>query len=194
MDYSRFDDTTLLRLMARSNPEALSELYDRYNRLIYGLSLQATGEQASAEEVTQDTFLRAWENAGAYQSEKGKVSTWLASIARNRSIDLLRRKQARRENSQVSLDELPAFALTDDENVEKKVDRLSIQRRVRQVLAQLPADQRETLALAYFRGMTHEQIAKALDQPLGTVKTRIRLGMQKLRQFLQEEMAEEDQA
>jgi RNA polymerase sigma-70 factor, ECF subfamily len=193
MDYSRFDDTTLLRLMARSNPEALSELYDRYNRLIYGLSLQATGEQASAEEVTQDTFLRAWENAGAYQSEKGKVSTWLASIARNRSIDLLRRKQARRENSQVSLDELPAFALTDDENVEKKVDRLSIQRRVRQVLAQLPADQRETLALAYFRGMTHEQIAKALDQPLGTVKTRIRLGMQKLRQFLQEEMAEEDQ-
>jgi RNA polymerase sigma-70 factor, ECF subfamily len=179
--------------MARSNPEALSELYDRYNRLIYGLSLQATGEQASAEEVTQDTFLRAWENAGAYQSEKGKVSTWLASIARNRSIDLLRRKQARRENSQVSLDELPAFALTDDENVEKKVDRLSIQRRVRQVLAQLPADQRETLALAYFRGMTHEQIAKALDQPLGTVKTRIRLGMQKLRQFLQEEMAEEDQ-
>jgi RNA polymerase sigma-70 factor, ECF subfamily len=193
MDYTRFDDSVLMRLMARSKTGALSELYDRYGRLVYGLALQATGEPAAAEEITQDTFLRAWENAASYQPDKGKVGTWLASIARNRSIDLLRRKQARRENSQLSLDEMPSFALTDEENVEKKVDLRSRQRLVRQALSQLPADQREVLALAYFRGMTHEQIAKALSHPLGTVKTRIRLGMKKLRQCLQEEMAGEDQ-
>jgi RNA polymerase sigma-70 factor, ECF subfamily len=192
MDYSRFDDAVLMRLMARSNTGALSELYDRYSRLVYGLALQATGEPASAEEITQDTFLRAWENAASYQSDKGKVGTWLASIARNRSIDILRKKQARRENNQVSLEELPSFALTDDENVEKKADLRRRQSLVRQALAQLPQDQREVLALAYFRGMTHEQIAESLQQPLGTVKTRIRLGMQKMRRCLQEEIAEED--
>jgi RNA polymerase sigma-70 factor, ECF subfamily len=193
MDYTRFDDAVLMRLIANSKTEALSVLYDRYARLVYGLALQATGEPASAEEVTQDTFLRAWENAATYQSEKGKVSTWLASIARNRSIDLMRRKQARRENTQVSLDELPSFTLQGNENVENEVDLRSKQRAVRRALAKLPEDQRKALALAYFRGMTHEQIAESLGQPLGTVKTRIRLGMQKLRLCLQEEIAGEDQ-
>jgi RNA polymerase sigma-70 factor, ECF subfamily len=193
MDYTRFDDAVLMRLIAHSKTEALSVLYDRYARLVYGLALQATGEPASAEEVTQDTFLRAWENAATYQSEKGKVSTWLASIARNRSIDLMRRKQARRENTQVSLDEPPSFTLQGNENVENEVDLRSKQRAVRRALAQLPEDQRKALALAYFRGMTHEQIAESLGQPLGTVKTRIRLGMQKLRLCLQEEIASEDQ-
>jgi RNA polymerase sigma-70 factor, ECF subfamily len=192
MDYARFDDTALLRLMARANSEALSELYDRYARLVYGLALQSSGEAAAAEEITQDTFLRAWENAASYQPEKGKVSTWLVSIARYRAIDLLRKKQARRENKHLSLEEMPTFALPDDENVEDEVDLRSRQRLVRLALAQLPEDQREALGLAYFRGMTHAQIAAALKQPLGTVKTRIRLGMQKLRQSLEQDMAGEE--
>lgn len=156
------------------------------------LALQSTGEPATAEEVTQDTFLSVWQNAASYQPEKGKVSTWLASIARNRSIDLLRRKQARRENNQLSLEEIPSFALPSDEYVENEVELRTRQQLVRQALTQLPRDQRETLALAYFRGMTHAQIAIALNQPLGTVKTCIRLGVQKLRQYLQEEQARED--
>jgi RNA polymerase sigma-70 factor, ECF subfamily len=191
MDYARFDDTVLIQLMARSKTEALSELYDRYGRLVYGLSLQAVGEPATAEEITQDTFLRAWENAATYKPEKGKVSTWLASIARNRSIDQLRRQNARHENHQVSLDQMPTFSLPDDNHVENEIDQRSQQQLVRKALSQIPGDQREALALAYFRGMTHEQIAKALNQPLGTVKTRIRLGMQKLRQYFLEEVEED---
>jgi RNA polymerase sigma-70 factor, ECF subfamily len=192
MDTARFDDTTLLRLIARSNSEAMSELYDRYGSLVYGLALQSTGETATAEEVTQETFLSVWQNAASYQPEKGKVRTWLASIARNRSIDLLRRKYSRRENNLYSLEDMPSFALPADENIENELDLHAQQRIVRQALAQLPLEQRQALALAYFRGMTHTQIAHALKQPLGTVKTRIRLGMQKLRQFLQEEHARED--
>jgi RNA polymerase sigma-70 factor, ECF subfamily len=192
MDTARFDDTTLLRLIARSNSEAMSELYDRYGSLVYGLALQSTGETATAEEVTQETFLSVWQNAASYQPEKGKVRTWLASIARNRSIDLLRRKYSRWENNLYSLEDMPSFALPADENIENELDLHAQQRIVRQALAQLPLEQRQALALAYFRGMTHTQIAHALKQPLGTVKTRIRLGMQKLRQFLQEEHARED--
>ncbi|MFU8772644.1 MAG: RNA polymerase sigma factor, partial [Anaerolineales bacterium] len=191
-DTARFDDTTLLRLIARSSNEAMSELYDRYGNLVYGLALQSTGDAATAEEVTQDTFLNVWKNAVSYQPDKGKVSTWLASIARHRAIDLLRRKHSRQENNLYSLEEMPAFAAPADENIENELELLARQHIVRQALNQLPKDQRQTLALAYFRGMTHAQIAHALNQPLGTVKTRIRLGMQKLHQYLQEELAKED--
>ncbi|MBE0411489.1 MAG: sigma-70 family RNA polymerase sigma factor [Anaerolineales bacterium] len=192
MDTARFDDTTLLRLIARSSNEAMSELYDRYGSLVYGLALQSTGDVATAEEITQDTFLNVWKNAVSYQPDKGKVSTWLASIARHRAIDLLRRKYSRQENNLYSLEEMPSFAPPADENIENELELRARQRLVRQALNQLPKDQRQTLALAYFRGMTHAQIALALDQPLGTVKTRIRLGMQKLHQYLREELAKED--
>jgi RNA polymerase sigma-70 factor, ECF subfamily len=189
MDYSLIDDDTLLRLMAYSQPEALSELYNRYSRLIYSLAIKMTGDAGTAEEVTQDVFLRAWENAKTYRPEQAKVRTWLARIARNRAIDMLRRSQARRENQLLSLDDQPFFALPDEHDVEQDIDLKRQQQRVRQALAQLPPDQLEPLALAYYRGFTHEKIAETLDQPLGTIKTRIRLAMRKLRQYLQEEVA-----
>jgi RNA polymerase sigma-70 factor, ECF subfamily len=187
MNYSQIDDKTLLLLMEQSQTRALSELYDRYGKLIFSLAWQILGDVSASEEVTQDTFLRVWENASSYRPELGKVSTWLTQIARNRAIDRLRQKQARRENGLVSLEEIPLFALTDGQQVEGEVELRQQQGRVRWALRQLPREQCEALALAYFRGFTQEQIAQNLDEPLGTIKTRVRLGMRKLRQLLDEE-------
>ena len=187
MDYKKFDDESLLRLIARSQSEALSELYNRYSRLVFGLARNAVGDQALAEEITQDVFMRVWNKAGTYQSEQGKVASWIAGIARNRAIDVFRHQRARAEGHSVSWEEMPFFDPPDSQNVEQELETKHKQQRVQQALFLLPEEQRQALALAYFRGFTHEQAAEALGQPLGTVKTRIRLGMQKLRQILEEE-------
>jgi RNA polymerase sigma-70 factor, ECF subfamily len=187
MKYSQLSDEKLLRLMDQAQTQALSELYDRYGRLVFSLAWHILGELSASEEVTQDTFLRAWENASSYRPERGKVSTWLARIARNRAIDRLRQQQARRENGLVSLEDIPFFALSDGYHVEGEVALRQEQQRVRWALGQLPREQSEALALAFFGGFTQEEIARALGQPLGTIKTRLRLGMQKLRRLLSEE-------
>lgn len=188
MKTSDFSDETLLRLMAHSQADALSELYDRYSRLVFSVAFQTLGNRELAEEVTQDAFLRAWQHAASYQPAQGKVATWLASISRHRAIDVLRSQQVRPEGHSLSWDELPywdlAGVISGPNSVEDGLVEASESQRVRAALAQLPPDQQKTLGLAYFSGMTQEQIAEALGQPLGTVKTRIRLGMQKLRSIL----------
>ena len=102
MDYTRFNDETLLQLIARSQENALSELYDRYSRLVYSVALNTLSDPGRAEEVTQDVFVRAWEKARTYSAEQGKVATWLASIARHRSIDLYRQSHSRHEDMQIT--------------------------------------------------------------------------------------------
>jgi RNA polymerase sigma-70 factor (ECF subfamily) len=181
---SEFTDETLLRLMARSQPEALSELYDRYSRLVFSVAFQTLGNREMAEEVTQDAFLRAWQHAASYQPSQGKVATWLASISRHRAIDVLRSQQSRPEGHSLPLEDLPLWDLANGLSVEDGLVEAGESQRVRAALTQLPSDQQKALALAYFYGQTHEQIAEALGEPLGTVKTRIRLGMQKLRSIL----------
>jgi RNA polymerase sigma-70 factor (ECF subfamily) len=187
MDYTRFDDEALLRLIARAQENALGELYDRYNRLVYSVALNALGDPARAEEVTQEVYLRVWEKAETYRAEQGRVATWLAGIARNHSIDLFRRGQARKQNLHISWDEVESLDPLGPDNVEQQADVEGRQRRVRWAVAQLPEDQKQALGLAFFRGLSHADIAQALGEPLGTVKTRIRLGMQKLRALLQDE-------
>jgi RNA polymerase sigma-70 factor, ECF subfamily len=186
MDYTGFDDETLVELIVQAKPEALAELYDRYGRLVYRLAFAVLNETRSAEDVTQEAFLRAWQHAASYRSEQGKVSTWLTAIARNRAIDILRRRRSRNENGLVSIEEMPSFALPDAQNVEREVDRHNQQQLVRNAIAQLPVEQRITLALAYFGGLTQEQISERLGVPVGTVKTRARLALQKLRRSLSE--------
>lgn len=187
MDFNKFDDESLIRLIAKSQDDALGELYDRYNRLVYGMAFNAVGDQALAEEITQDVFMRIWNKADTYQAEQGKVINWIAGIARNRAIDVFRHQKSRLDGSSLSLEEMPFFDLPDSLNVEGEVESRFKKLRVQQALFLLPKEQREALAMAYFRGYTHEEAAEALGQPLGTVKTRIRLGMQKLRQLLEEE-------
>ena len=104
MDYKKFDDQSLIRLIARTQENALSELYDRYSRLVYSMALNVVNDPGVAEEITQDVFIRIWDHADTYQSEKAKVVTWIASMTRYRSIDMIRRQKVRPEGYNVSWD------------------------------------------------------------------------------------------
>ena len=182
---NKVDDIQLLRLIAQAQTEALDELFDRYNRLVFSVALAIVGDRGTAEEITLDVFVQVWKRAGTYQQDRAKVSTWLIAITRHHSIDILRWQKSRPETDSldwegISLNNGPVV-----HNLEEKVE-LSLQRdRVRKALSQLPDEQRETLIMAYFKGYTQSQISEALGQPLGTIKTRIRLGMQKLRKLLE---------
>jgi RNA polymerase sigma-70 factor (ECF subfamily) len=184
-DYSSVDDAALMRLVALSQEQALAQLYDRYNRLVFSLALAIVQDRATAEEITLDVFMRIWQKAALYNPEQARVSTWLTHITRNHSIDVLRRRAARPEHYSVELNEEaprseppgPTPADTTEETLQRE--------RVHSALSLLPADQRQVLFLAYFEGYTQSQIAETLHQPLGTVKTRMRLALQKLRDYLQ---------
>lgn len=194
MDYSKFDDDTLMRLIAQRRSEALGELYDRYARLVYSVSYHATSHVELAEEVTQDTFLKVWQNAASFDPRQGRLIAWVTRIARNQAIDLYRRQQVRAEGHSQYFEEMPSFDLSDDEqDIEAGLEASQQRRMVQAALRHLPNEQRSVLALAYFRGLTHEQIAAHLNEPLGTVKTRLRLGMQRLRRSLLSGEAEEIQ-
>lgn len=187
VDYSTLNDETLIGLIAQARADALSELYNRYNRLVFSLALNMVQERPLAEEITLDVFTRVWERAGTYRTGQAQVSTWLMSITRHRAIDLLRRARARPEHNSASWADVPPDHLPGVAGAEEMTE-LRLQReQVRAAVTQLPSNQKEVLTLAYFKGYTHRQIAEVLDQPLGTVKTRIRSAMQKLRRMLQEE-------
>ena len=187
MDYSKFDDETLLQLIAQKNENALGELYDRFGRLTYSIALNSLGDPALAEEITQDVYLRVWNGAEGYRASLGKVTTWIVSITRNRSIDEVRRRNVRPEAHQVPWEtqetDYPDRSMDIEEDIELSEQRV----RIRNAVALLPEEQRRALALAYFQGYSHNEIAELLSEPLGTVKTRIRLAMKKLKQYLEQE-------
>lgn len=183
----KLDDPELIDLIIQKNEAALGELYDRHSRLVYSLAFGVVGERGSAEEITLDIFTRVWEKASTYRVERAKVVTWLARMTRNRAIDVLRWEEVRPLKHSVHWAEVSAEP-TSDSNDPETAAHLSLQAsRVRAAMATLPETQQEVLALAYFQGYTHSEIAGALDLPLGTVKARIRLGMQKLRVLILEE-------
>lgn len=187
MDYSSINDEALIQLINRAHPDALSQLYRRYSPLVFGLAFRTVGNRATAEEITLDVFTRVWQKGKTYKAEQGKVSTWLMSITRNLAIDTLRRQNVRPEQYSVSWTDITAHILQNDNHPELATELAMQQEAVRTAVAQLPQEQQQALALAYFAGYTHSQIAELLDQPLGTVKTRIRLAMQKLRHMLNDE-------
>lgn len=193
-DYARYDDERLISLIAQLQTEALDQLYERYNRPIFSLVLMIVGDRATAEEITLDVFMRVWQKAGSYRVDQARVSTWLTHIARHHAIDVLRRRAVRPDQYALSLDEItpgvPFRAQDPGELAEHSLQR----ERIRAAIARLPADQKQALTLAYFGGYTQTQIAEALKQPLGTVKTRIKLAMQKLRNFLRDEEEQEDKS
>jgi RNA polymerase sigma-70 factor (ECF subfamily) len=189
VDYAAFDDEALIRLIAHHRQEALSMLYDRYSRMVFSVAYHATGDQEAAEEITQDVFFRVWDKADTYRAEQARVSTWLTSITRYRSIDFLRRKSVRPEGRSISMEALTMQALPlDEESPEKVAEGNLDKRRVRNALTALSPDQQQALSLSYYQGLSHSEIAALLGEPLGTVKTRIRLAMQKLREALSEDL------
>lgn len=186
LDLSPIADDQLVVRIAKSDASALEELYDRYVRQCFGLALRMLSDSALAEEVVQEVFLKVWTQPGSYSIQKGKFVSWLLSLVHHRCIDELRR----RSRTEVALDDPATGSLLDtkadpDPEPADQVWVMEQQRAVRQALAQIPQNQRQVLELAYFRGLSHSEIASRLGQPLGTVKTRIRLGMQSLRQLLE---------
>jgi RNA polymerase sigma-70 factor (ECF subfamily) len=192
VNFSELSDPDLLNWIKNADQSALGELYDRYHRLVYSLAYQTIGESAVAEEITQDVFLRIWEKAATYRVEQGKVITWIVTITRNRAIDLYRRRRIRPENNPLVWEELTPLERSDGTNIEAEVDSSLMRTSIRTALASLPAEQRQALSLAFFRGYSHSEIAENLQEPIGTIKTRIRLAMQKLRHYLMDEAGMEN--
>lgn len=182
VDYSKLDDFALMALIARRDETALSTLYDRYSRLVFSLALRVVGERTLAEEITADTFVNVWRAATSFAEERGRVVAWLMSITRHRAIDELRRLKVRPEGSAVDLNE--AISAVESDGVDDLVGARRQRELVRTALTALPPPQREALELAYFGGLTQQEIADKTGQPLGTIKTRMRLGLQKLRDEL----------
>ncbi len=173
-------DTELLEGIAQGDEASLAALYDRYHLLSFSLALRVVNDRGRAEDVVQDAFLSVWRKAGSYAAGRGSVKTWLTSIVRNRAIDLVR---ARRETD--GDDEAVLLALRDPrpgvvEQVTASLDRQTI----RTAIAELPLEQRQAIAMAYFEGLSHSEIADSTGLPLGTVKSRIRLGMHRLKDLL----------
>jgi RNA polymerase sigma-70 factor (ECF subfamily) len=180
---SETPDQTLVTQVARGDSAALEALYDRYAARVLGISMKIIGDQTLAEDILQETFWRVWQSAGTYQSQLGPFTGWLFRIARNLSIDAYRRRNVRPqgitsagENDSV-LDEMP----DPNTDVAEQAQATLTNRRVRQALASLPGVQRQVIELAYFYGMTRQEIAEATGEALGTIHTRARLALQKLR-------------
>jgi len=194
VDYTALRDDELMQRLCVRDLGAFEHLYDRYGDLVYSVVLRVVADTYVAEDVTQDVFLRLWRKPEQFDAARGKLSTWLLSIARNRSIDE-RRSHSRRLRHEAlpptaeEEDVLPGGDERDDPALATVVE--DDRRAVRRALEVLPAEQKLAIHLAYFGGLTQQEIANKLGQPLGTVKTRIRLGMQKLRGALAPHVAEE---
>ena len=160
---------------------AIGRLYDRYGRLAYGLALRVLNDRTAAEDVVQEAFLGVWRNAESFDTSRGTVRNWLLSIVHNRAIDRIRGTARIRQEARLEAIERTAEVPDAWEALSLELERKQIQ----EAFAQLPDAQRRTLELAYFGGCTHVEIARRMDVPLGTVKGRMRMGLEKMRSFLQ---------
>ncbi|WP_026370846.1 sigma-70 family RNA polymerase sigma factor [Kallotenue papyrolyticum] len=174
---SALDDRTLLALLQQRVPAGLALLYDRYGRIVYGLALRMLGDVGAAEEVTQDVFLRCWQHIDRYQPAQGTLAAWLLAIAHHRAIDELRSRRQRQRRHEQGDEELATLATRDP-----ALDELLLRDEVRRGLSQLPDAQREAIELIFWGGLTRREAAARLGVPLGTLHTRLRLGMERLRQ------------
>jgi RNA polymerase sigma-70 factor, ECF subfamily len=172
-------DEELMQLVAGADARAFEIIYERHSTAVFSLAYRICGVRATAEEVTQEAFLAIWRSGARYDRTRGSVRTWLLGVAHNRAIDTLRRTTAR-ERRQTS-DEQAADWIEAPERTDTEVARREEARSVRVLLDELPSEQRRVVELAYFGGFTHEQIARTLDSPLGTVKGRMRLALEKMR-------------
>ncbi len=182
-DLIQSEDAALVRRVAKGDRKAFLSLYDRHVARVHGLALRVLGDPMTAEEVTQDTFLRLWTRAKTYNPDRGRLSSWLLTITRRLAIDQFRLEGRRPpvwnpSNPESALERIPDPASQSDE---------SRWGSMKFALIQLPQEQRSVIELAFYHGMSHSQIAEYQSTPLGTVKTRIRLGMEKLRREWEQE-------
>jgi len=175
-------DQSLMRRLAARDDKALEELYDRYSRLVFSVLLRITGRAELAEELLQETFLRLWRNAESYRETRGELRPWLLTVARNLAFDHRRTKVEQQRQREFHLEIVPAIpAGPPTEEIYAQRERV---RQVREVIGTLPSPQQRALHLAYFEGMSQSEIARAMDEPLGTVKTWMRSALHQLREQL----------
>ncbi|HQY30463.1 MAG TPA: sigma-70 family RNA polymerase sigma factor [Thermomicrobiales bacterium] len=179
------DDAELAQRIANGDAEALAMLYDRYSRVVYSFSMRILAEPGAAEELTQEVFIRIWRQGGQYQHSRGAFLTWVLSITHNMAIDEIRRRKRRPLLQDPGEDDLLLTSVVDlRADVEGQAWLHALRQLVREALDDIPVSQRTAIELAYFSGLTQREIAERLGEPLGTIKTRMRLGLLKLRDRL----------
>ena len=174
------NDVELLKAIAARDETALAQLYDRYDRILFGLLMRILNNREEAEDVLQETFLQVWRKAADFDESRGRPFTWLVTLARSRAIDRLRTLASRERVAEAGAREVS------EEVSDAATDALKSEQRglVSDALAKLPDEQKRPIMLAYFDGLTQSEIATHLGAPLGTVKTRMRTGMIRLRELL----------
>ena len=181
----RLADEELMPLIGDKDPGAFEVFYDRHGGVAYSLAYRIVGERGAAEDVTQEAFISIWRSGARYDKARGSVRTWMLGIVRNRAIDFLRSKAGRAPKLDFDDDSIlehrPAEELTDTEALRRETAE-----EVRGALDELPGEQAKVIQMAYFGGFSHSEIAGMLDVPLGTVKGRMRLGLEKIRGELAE--------
>jgi RNA polymerase sigma factor (sigma-70 family) len=185
-ELAHLSDEALLSLVASSDDTALAELYDRFGRVAYGLALRILRDDALAQDAVQEAFLAVWRSADRFLAERAKASTWILTLVHRRAVDLVRREDRRRGERLERAPEPASPATVEDEAT------LGFQRRVvQEALRALPPEQREALELGYYGGLTQSELAERLDQPLGTIKSRMFAGLTRLRDLLAQAGLEE---
>lgn len=184
----RLADEELMPLVGRKDPEAFEVLYDRHGGAAYSLAYRIVGEPAAAEEVTQEAFISVWRSGERFDATRGSVRSWLLSVVRNRAIDFLRRRAGKAPkldfDDEAALEQRPAAERTEEEALRRETAS-----ELRGALGKLPGEQSKVIELAYFGGFSHSEIAEILGLPMGTVKGRMRLGLEKIRGELAEGLA-----
>jgi RNA polymerase sigma-70 factor (ECF subfamily) len=176
-------DAMLVARILRKDVAAFEQLYQRHSRIVYSLVLRILQQAGTAEEVVQDVFLQLWRNAARYDESRGPFVPWLLTLARNRALDQLRLKSERQRRRENQSEDLPAITIAPE--YEKHLDEKRRAERVRALMGELNPQQKKAIELAYFQGMSHTEIAEALKEPLGTVKSWIRNGLLRLKEGLQ---------
>ena len=184
----RLADEELMPLVGRKDPEAFEVLYDRHGGAAYSLAYRIVGDRAAAEEVTQEAFISVWRSGARFDATRGSVRSWLLSVVRNRAIDFLRSRAGKAPkltfDDDAVLEQRPA-----EERTEEEALRRETAAEIQGALGKLPGEQSKVIELAYFGGFSHSEIARILGLPMGTVKGRMRLGLEKIRGELAEGLA-----
>ena len=176
-------DATLARRLLQKDVEAFEQLYERHSRIVYALALRILRQGSTAEEVVQDVFMQVWRNARHYDEQRGPFIPWLMTLARNRALDRLRLKSERQRRQEAQTEEFPP--VLEIPQFEQNLDEKRRAERVRALMASLHPQQKKAIELAFFEGLSHSEIAAALKEPLGTVKSWIRNGLLRLKEGLQ---------
>ncbi len=172
----QIEDGVLLDRITSGDQDAMARFFERYSPMVYSVALRVLKDSGEAEDVVQEIFVRVWKNPAAFVSGKGSLGGWLVVVARNRAIDTLRRRRPS--------DPIELFSLPSSTNLASEAERSVLMQKIRVAMHELPVEQQKSVELAYFEGLSHSEIAQQTGDPLGTVKTRIRLALLSLRKVL----------